>query len=182
MNYYLDVGIGIPASLANFTQNWNATYGAGAGISYEIRPSVKPQLYSQYHRFSFDEDGARVKVNVPQSITDIDGAEAEIFTAMLNGIYEYELPRVSTLTYASVGAVFFRSIRRDFTVSTANDTFTFDQRSESTLGISGTVGLRHAINDNFAAYAEAKVVTSFFVDRRTQYFPISIGIPFKFPL
>lgn len=178
VNYYLDIGTGIPASPTNFTQNWNVGYGAGIGISYEIRPSIKLQLYGQYHRFSFDEDGARENVSVPQSVTDIDGAQAEIFTAMLNVIYEYELPGVPTSTYASAGAGFFRSVRRNFTVSTANDTFTFDQRSESTLGLNGAVGLRHALSEKLAAYAEAKFVTSFFVDRKTQYFPISIGIIF----
>ncbi len=178
IDVYIDVGAGIPANPANFTQNWKTGYGIGGGGSYEIRPSVKLQLYGQYYRFSFDEDGARENVNVPEAITGVDGAEAEIFTAMLNAIYEYRLPGVPTLTYASVGAGFFRSVRSDFTVTTAEESFTFDQRSESTLGVNGAVGLRHALSNSLSVYAEAKFVTSFFVNRRTQYFPLSVGIIF----
>lgn len=178
INYYLDVGTGIPAAPSNFTQNWNVGYGIGAGISYEIRPSVKLQLFSQYHRFGFDEEGARDNVTVSQSIIKVDGAEAKIFNVMLNAIYEYKVPGVQTLTYASVGAGFFRSVRSDFTVTTANDTFMFDQRSESTMGINGAVGLRHELGNRLSVYAEAKFVTSLFVDRRTQYFPLSVGIMF----
>lgn len=135
-------------------------------------------MYGQYYRFSFDEDGARENVSVPESITGVDGVEAEIFTAMLNAIYEYRLPGVPTLTYASVGAGFFRSVRGDFTVTTAEDTYPFDQRSESTLGINGALGLRHALGETVSVYAEVKFVTSFFVDRRTQYLPLSVGIMF----
>ncbi len=54
----------------------------------------------------------------------------------------------------------------------------FEQRSESTMGINGSVGLRHALGNRFSVYAEAKFVTSLFVDRRTQYFPLSVGIMF----
>lgn len=176
IDFYIDVGLGIPAAPSNFTQNWNVGYGIGSGISYEIRPSVKLQLYSQYYRFGFDEEGARDNVNIPQSITGIDGAEAEVFNVMLNAIYEYELPGVPTLTYVSIGSGFFRSVRSDFTVTTAEETFMFDQRSESTLGVNGALGLRHALGEAISVYAEVKFVTSLLVDRRTQYLPLSVGI------
>jgi opacity protein-like surface antigen len=178
IKYYLNVGAGIPAAPSNFTTNWNIGYGIGAGVSYEIRPSVDLQLLWQYHRFGFDEDGARNGVDVPQAIIGIDGAEAEIFTGMLNVIYDYTLPGVPTSTYVSIGAGFFHSALSDFTVATANDSFFFNQRSKSTAGVNGALGIRHSLSDNTSLYAEAKFVTSLFVNRRNQYFPISVGVIF----
>ena len=145
IDFYVDVGPGIPAAPTNFTQNWNVGYGIGGGVSYEIRPSVKLQLYGQYHRFSFDKSGAREGVNIPETITGIDGAEAEVFNVMLNAIYEYPLPGVPTLTYISIGSGFFRSVRSDFEITTEQQTIPFNQRTESTLGVNGALGLRHAL-------------------------------------
>lgn len=178
IDYYLDIGAGIPAAPASFPQNWNTGYGIGGGVSYEVQPSVKLQLYGQYYRFGFDEDGARDDVNVPQTITGIDGATADLYHLMLNIIYEFELPGIPTSTYFSVGSGYFRAVRSDFTISTSDETFEIEQNSGSSLGVNGAVGLRHALNNNLTIYAEAKFVTGLFVDRRTQYVPISLGLQF----
>ncbi len=178
INFYIDVGAAIPTHPVNFTENWNVGYGIGAGASYEIRPLIKLQLYGQFYRFGFDEDEARKSVNVPEAITGIEGNEAEIFTVMLNAVYEYRLPGSSAVTYGSVGAGFFRSVRSDFDVITADETFTINQVSSSSPGVNAAVGIRYALSSGVSLYAEAKFVTSIFVDRRTQYFPFSVGIMF----
>ena len=178
IDYYVDVGAGIPVNPSNFTQNWNIGYGAGVGVSYEVQPNVKLQLYGQYYRFGFDEEGARDNVNVSQTITGIDGVEANMYSMMLNAIYEYKLPGISTSTYFSVGAGYFRVVRSDFTVTTSDDTFNIDQNSGSSLGVNGAVGIRRALSRNLSMYVEAKFVTGLFVDNRTQYLPLSVGIIF----
>src|SRR5690625_688388 len=155
IDFYVDVGPGIPAAPTHLTQNWNVGYGIGGGISYEISPPAKVQRYGQYHRFSFDKSGARDGVNMPETMTGIDGDEADIFNGMPNAIYEYPLPGVPTLTYVSIGSGFFRSVRSDFEITTEQQTISFNQRSESTLGVNGALGLRHALAETVSVYAEA---------------------------
>lgn len=178
VDFYVQAGAGIPAAPNNFTENYKIGYGFGAGVSYTVRPSVKLQLLGQYHRFSFDEDGALDNVNVSQSVTGIDGADASMVSLMLNVIYEYELPGIPTSTYVSVGAGYLRAARDDFTITTPEETFNIDQNSGSSLAVNGAVGLKRALNDNLSVNLEAKFVTGLFIDNRTQYVPLSIGIIF----
>jgi len=176
ISYTVDASIGIPAGPYSFTQNWNTGYGFGGGISYEVQPSVMIQLYGQYHRFGLDKKGVRNNSNSPQTVTGINDVTAETFHIMLNFIYEYKLPQVTPTPYISLGSGFFKAWRNDIVVQTADDEFILDQNSGSTLGVNGAVGLRHAVSNAVSVKLEAKFVTGLFVDRRTQYVPISLGV------
>lgn len=178
IDIYLDAGVGLPSGPASFTQYSEAGWGFGGGISYEIRPSVKVQLYGQYHRFKFDEDGAEATQPISGDITLVDGSPSDMYNLMLNAIYEYELPQVPTLTYISIGGGFFRAVRPDFDIQAGDETVTIEQRSQSSAGFNGAIGVRHALSEGVSIYGEAKFVTSLFVDQNIQYFPLSVGIMF----
>lgn len=97
---------------------------------------------------------------------------------MLNFIYEYSLPQVATTPYFSLGSGYFKAWRNDIVVQTADDKFILDQNSGSTLGVNGAIGIRQAVSNAVSVKLEAKFVTGLFVDRRTQYVPISLGVQF----
>lgn len=170
-----NTGVAIPVAPFFFRQNWNVGPGLEAGIAYRTTPFNQIQLNASYHNFSFDGGGFRNFQNLPPG-TSISSSSAEIMTLALNSIFEYDVEGTSVTPYLKVGAGLFRFLPRDINYTTTDGSDTFESESETTLMLNGAFGLDYPIRGSLSLFVEAKFVNGVFVDRRTQYLPVSVGI------
>ncbi|HAC16820.1 MAG TPA: hypothetical protein DCE78_12880 [Bacteroidetes bacterium] len=177
ISFTVNGGVAIPVAPFFFRQNWNVGPGIEAGIGYRIRSNSLLRLNVSYYNFGFTNSGFQNFQNLPPE-ANISSSNAETMTLGLNAIYEYQRMETDLVPYLTIGAGLFRFLPSDIQYSAEGETTTFEVESETSLMFNSGIGFLYPLRQTTSVFLEAKLVTGLFVDRRTQYIPISFGIRF----
>ena len=180
VSFQFNTGGSFASSPDEFSDFYGTGYNLGAGIRFEVAPSVEISISGQYNDFLVNEEEFYDRAGVSES--QRDQLDLEAGASIISGEVDlrYNIATDGPVKpYLKGGPGFYRTAEDNGTLSGPGGSATFDGDSETSFGLNFGVGLAYYISSQASIFAEPSYAIAFTEDESTQYLPIRFGVSFS---
>ncbi len=176
-NYYVNIGMAKPYAPDDFQKNWRSGYDIGAGIGFNVKPTLELQGELLYDNFQLNDNAYLGDVTTDDDLfASVMGGSISVFSLYANVKYLSHLKNNDTFTPYLLGGVGLAS-KMTGEKEVMTELLEYSDKEERVTTAAAAVGLGVEIvmgaRTSFVIEGRFNIL---FTDETTVYFPLKLGI------
>lgn len=176
-NYYANIGMSKPYAPENFQKNWRSGFNIGAGIGYNVKPTLEIQGELLYDNFQLDDYAFLGDIAEDDDpFASVMGGSVSILSLYVNAKFLSPLKTNDTITPYLIGGVGLVSkMTGEKEIMTELLEYIEPKESTTTAAAGLGIGVEIVMGARTSFVVEGRF-NVLFTDETTVYFPLKLGI------